>query len=193
MPIPYSPHDRGAAFVPLKDPALAAETPLLESYLERTAEMRRFFQARLGPSADVEDLVQELYLKVCAVPADEMILKPEAFLYRLAQNLMLDRLRARRRAGARDAEWRRNNQASIGVLDVVDTPDAESAVIARQRLQKLVTALETLAPATQRAFRLHKFDGLSQAEAAERMGISRSAVEKHIALALKHLVIRVGR
>lgn len=172
---------------------MAAETPLLERYLERTGEMRRFFQARLGPAADIEDLVQELYLKVRAVPADEPVLNPDAFLYRLAHNLMLDRLRAKRRAGARDAEWRRNNQASIGVLDVADAPDAESAVIARQRLQKLMTALETLAPATQRAFRLHKFEGLSQAEAAERMGVSRSAVEKHIALALKHLMIRVGR
>lgn len=163
------------------------------SYIERTAEMRRFFQARLGPSADVEDLVQELYLKVRAVPAAEDVLNPPAYLYRLAHNLMLDRLRAQRRSGSRDAEWRRSNQASIGSLDVVDTPDAESAVIARQRLQKLVAALETLAPATQRAFRLHKFDGLSQAETAERMGVSRSAVEKHIALALKHLLIRVGR
>ena len=155
--------------------------------------MRRFFQARLGPAADVEDLVQELYLKVQAVPVTEDILNPPAYLYRLAQNLMLDRLRVQRRAESRDAEWRRNNQASIGVLDIVDAPDAESTVIARQRLRKLVEALESLAPATQRAFRLHKFDGLSQAETAERMKISRSAVEKHIALALKHLLIRVGR
>lgn len=177
----------------LKDPVLAAETPLLDSYLERTAEMRRFFQARLGPAADVEDLIQELYLKVQAVPAEEPILNPPAYLYRLAHNLMLDRLRAGRRAGARDAEWRRSHQTSIGALDIVDAPDAESAVIARQRLQKLVTALESLAPATQRAFRLHKFDGLSHGETAERMGISRSAVEKHISLALKHLLVRVGR
>jgi RNA polymerase sigma-70 factor (ECF subfamily) len=40
---------------------------------------------------------------------------------------------------------------------------------------------------------LHKFDGLTHAETAARMGISRSAVEKHVSLALGHLLKRVGR
>lgn len=154
--------------------------------------MRRFFRARLGGSSDVEDLVQELYLKVQAVTEDP-IENPPAYLYRLASNLMLDRMRQAKRAGARDTEWRRTNHATIGALDVADTPDAESAVIARQRLQKLSAALETLAPTTQRVFRLHKFEGLTHAETAQRMGISRSAVEKHVSLALGHLLKRVGR
>ncbi len=168
-------------------------TSLLETYLERLPEMRRFFQARLGASDEVEDLVQDLYLKVRNTPVGPEIINPPAYLYRLASNLMLDRLRARRRTGAREAEWRRSHQASVGALDIADTPDAEQAMIGRQRLEKLVAALETLAPLTQRAFRLHKFDGLNQADVAARLGISRSAVEKHIALALQHLLIRVGR
>ena len=65
-------------------------------------------------------------------------------------------------------------------------------MIARQRLEKLSKALETLSPVTQRVFRLHKFEGLTHAETAERMGISRSAVEKHVSLALGHLLKRVG-
>lgn len=167
-------------------------SPLAATYLERREQMRRFFLARLGGQGEVEDLVQELYLKVQAV-TEEPIENPSAYLYRLASNLMLDRLRRARRAGARDTEWRRTHHATIGAQDVADAPDAESAVIARQRLEKLATALETLAPITQRIFRLHKFEGLTHAETAERMGISRSSVEKHISLAMGHLVKRVGR
>lgn len=167
-------------------------SPLASAYLERRDDMRRFFLARVGGRGDVEDLVQDLYLKVQAV-TDTSIENPSAYLYRLASNLMLDRLRRAKRSGARESEWRRTHHASIGALDVADTPDAESAMIARQRLEKLSSALETLAPLTQRVFRLHKFEGLSHAETAQRLGISRSAVEKHVSLALGHLVAKVGR
>lgn len=175
----------------MKD-AISDLSPLAAVYLERREDMRRFFLARLNGRGDVEDLVQELYLKVQAV-TEEPIENPQAYLYRLASNLMLDRLRQARRAGARDTEWRRTNHAAVGILDVADTPDAESTVIARQRLEKLSKALEALSPLTQRVFRLHKFEGLTHAETAERLGISRSAVEKHVSLALSHLVTRVGR
>lgn len=167
-------------------------SPLASAYLERREDLRRFFQARLGGRGDVEDLVQELYLKVQAVTG-EPIDNPPAYLYRLASNLMLDRLRQAKRSGARDTEWRRAHHASVGALDVSDTPDAESAVIARQRLEKLSSALKTLAPLTQEVFRLHKFEGLSHVQTAERLGISRSAVEKHVSLALSHLITKVGR
>lgn len=187
---PISPPERQALRA-MKD-ASPAPSPLATVYLERREHMRRFFLARLGGRGDVEDLVQELYLKVQSVTEDP-IENPQAYLYRLASNLMLDRLRQARRAGARDTEWRRTNHATVGALDIADTPDAESAVIARQRLEKLSRALESLSPVTQRVFRLHKFDGLTHAETAARMNISRSAVEKHVSLALSHLVKRVGR
>lgn len=154
--------------------------------------MRRFFLAKLGPEADIEDLVQDLYLKVINL-GDEPVNNPPAFLYRLASNLMLDRLRQRRRAVARDADWRNSNRTSVGPVDVVDAPDAESAVIARQRLDRVMTALATLSPRTQQIFRLHKIDGLSYAQTAAALGISKSAVEKQISLALGHLHSRVTR
>lgn len=171
---------------------MQSQSPLLASYLERRDDMRRFFLARLGPDADVEDLVQDLYLKVAAL-RDEPVNNPPAFLYRLASNLMLDRLRQRRRAGARDADWRSTHQTSVGAVDVTDAPDAESAVIARQRLDKVLTALATLSPRTQQIFKLHKIDGLSYAQTAAALGISRSLVEKQISLALGHLQSRVIR
>ena len=56
----------------------------------------------------------------------------------------------------------------------------------QQRLHLLASALEDLPPKRKQAFVLHKFDGLSQAAVAERMGISLSMVEKHIASAMLH-------
>lgn len=168
------------------------QPPLLASYLERRDDLRRFFLAKLGPDADVEDLVQDLYLKVVGLH-DQPVRNPAAFLYRLANNLMLDRLRQGRRAGARDAQWASHTRTSVGGEDVADAPTAEDAVIARQGLDRVLAALRTLSPRTRQIFRLHKFEGLSYAETAARLGITKSAVEKQISLALGHLNARARR
>ncbi|MBP5058251.1 sigma-70 family RNA polymerase sigma factor, partial [Pseudomonas chlororaphis] len=55
-----------------------------------------------------------------------------------------------------------------------------------QRLERLKSVLAELSPRRREALMLHRFEGLSQAQIAERMGISLSMVEKHIAFALLH-------
>ena len=75
---------------------------------------------------------------------------------------------------------------------VTEPSNADIAVMsfedALKQLEKIVAALNGLSPACRRAFRLHKFDGLSHVEVAAVMGISRSAIEKHVSAALKHLI-----
>ena len=51
----------------------------------------------------------------------------------------------------------------------------------------LVRAIDELPPGAQRALRLHRIEGHSQGEVAEIMGISRSGVEKHLAVAMRRL------
>jgi RNA polymerase sigma factor (sigma-70 family) len=165
---------------------------LLRAYLERRGDLRRFFLARLGGDADVEDLVQELYLKVVDLDG-RAVRNPASFLYSMASSLMLDRMRQSRRAGVRDFVWRSTTQTFVGSVEIADGPDAEATVIARQRLERLNTALQALSPKTQSVFRAHKFEGLSYVETAKRLGMSRKAVEKHMGLALGHLLARVGR
>jgi len=79
----------------------------------------------------------------------------------------------------------------IGVHEISCEPSAETTVAARQRLALLTEALTELSPQTQRVFRMHKFEGLSHPEVAATIGISRSAVEKHMMAALKHLLARL--
>lgn len=164
----------------------------MTAYLEKRDELVRFFTVRLGSAAAAEDLVQDIYLKISSAPVDATIRSPGAYLYRLGSNLMLDSLRASRRSLARDSEWRRSTVTSLAGDDVAPAPAADDAVAARQRLEKIVEALRGLPPAVRTAFRLHKFEGLSHAETAAALGISRSAVEKHISAALKHLLRTVG-
>jgi RNA polymerase sigma-70 factor (ECF subfamily) len=167
------------------------ESALLEAYLQRRADLVRFFTIRLGSQAAAEDLVQDIYLRIAGGDPPEGVRSPMSYLYRLGSNLMLDRLRAERRAGVRDAAWRDSQRTEVGGVEVADEPDAAAALAARERLQAVLAALGSLPPRTQRVFRLHKFEGLSHAEVALRLGISRSAVEKHMIAALKRLVERL--
>jgi RNA polymerase sigma factor (sigma-70 family) len=165
-----------------------AEPPMLmDAYLRKRAELLRFFTRRTGSEAAAEDLVQEIYLKIHSMPAPADLRSPEAYLYRLGSNLLLDRRKQQRRQAVRESAWVRATVGD-GAEPVADEPPADQALAARQRLAIIVAALEDLPPQTQTAFRLHKFEGLSHAEVAARLGVSKSAVEKYMMAALRHLM-----
>ena len=78
------------------------------------------------------------------------------------------------------------DEAAAEADDALQTEGPLQQIEQQQRLHLLANALEDLPPKRKQAFVLHKFDGLSQAAVAERMGISLSMVEKHIASAMLH-------
>jgi RNA polymerase sigma factor (sigma-70 family) len=164
---------------------------LIALYLERRADLVRFFTMRLRSAAAAEDLVQDIYVRLSGLDQPADIQNPMAYLYRLGSNLMLDRLRGERRTANRDGAWLESQTTRIGAHEVSAEPSAEAAVAARQRLALLTEALKELSPQTQRVFRMHKFEGMSHPEVAAALGISRSAVEKHMMAALKHLLARL--
>jgi RNA polymerase sigma-70 factor (ECF subfamily) len=166
-------------------------SPLIGLYLERRTDLVRFFTVRLRSSAAAEDLVQDIYVRLSGIDEPAEIQNPMAYLYRLGSNLMLDRIRGERRTAHRDGAWLDTQTTRIGIHEVSSEPDAEAAVAARQRLALLTEALKELGPQTQRVFRMHKFEGLSHPQVAALLGISRSAVEKHMMAALKHLLARL--
>jgi RNA polymerase sigma factor (sigma-70 family) len=160
---------------------------LLNTYLEKRADLVRFFTLRLGTQAEAEDLVQEIYLKIQSGRDFDDVKSPAAYLYRIGTNLLVDRKRGQIRALRRDTEWHSINTEALGKEYVTADPTGEDSLAAKQRLAKVLTAVGELPPQCQRVFRLHKFDGLSHAQVAEQLGISRSAVEKHVSAALKAL------
>jgi len=169
-----------------------ARSALLAAYLERRADLVRFFTLRLKSAAAAEDLVQDIYVRLATVDPGVDVRNAAGYLYRLGSNLMLDRLRSERRAAARDHDWRDAHRTVAGTDELSEEPRADDAVAARQRLEAIVAVLRELPEQTQRVFRMHKFDGLSHAQVAEALGISRSAVEKHCMAVLKRLSERLG-
>ncbi len=168
--------------------------PLMVAYLERREDLLRYFRARLRSTDAAEDVVQDIGLKLTRRGQDEVIGNPSAYLYRLGANLMLDHLKKERRVARRASAWREATVDTEGAAQAsVDEPPADQVVSARERLRLVIETVETLPPPVREAFRLHKLEGLSHAETAAAMGVSRSSVEKYIMAGLKSIVKRVGR
>lgn len=166
--------------------------PLLATYLKRRPELERYFRIRLRSAEAAQDLVQDIYLKIVRRPPDA-ISNPTAYLYRLGANLMLDRLKQERRISRRATAWSEVYHNPLGGELAADAPAADDALAARQRLGSVIAAVQELPPQVQEAFRLHKLQGLSHAETAEAMGVSRSSVEKYLMASLKAILAKVGR
>ena len=146
----------------------------------------RFLTARTGNAGDAEDIVQDVWLRIQGADIGP-VANGRAYLYRVAQNLVLDRVRERRRRAERENDWA-DTQADMRGGEPADfRPDAMAQIIEREDAAALAAAITELPEGAGRAFRLHKLDGLSHAEVAAQLGISRSGVEKHIAVAMAHL------
>lgn len=152
-------------------------------FLNHRGELLRFLRAR-GAGDAAEDLVQELWVKASA-GANGPIQDPLAYLYRSANNLMLDRRRAELRAARRDEAW---SEATGGLDEAAPDPDAEEILIARERLRAAETTLAELGERTDTIFRRFRLDGVSQRRIAEEQGLSLSAVEKHLQRAYRALL-----
>lgn len=167
-------------------PALA-EDSLIKTYLAMRDALLRFLSARLGDSAQAEDVYQDLFARLKAVDPTQSIENPGAFLFRMAANLASDVRRGGRRREQRDGAWLDATTHRVGAEPIVDAADPERAIDARRQLKAVAETVAALPPKCRQAFELHKFEGLTHAEVAARMGVSTKMIEKHMATALRAL------
>ncbi len=147
--------------------------------LERPSLLRLI--GRIVESTAVEDAAQTLWLRVQSVDDSVTIADERAYLYRLAINVAWDhgRTRARQRRvqeQAQDILWGRDGD-----------PATDRVLIAREELARVLAAADDLPEPTRTIFYLNRIEGLPQREIAERLGVSRTTVEKHMRKAMARL------
>ncbi len=145
---------------------------------EEAPRLMRFLR-RFGPSISAEDISQDAFAKLCAAKTGE-IANPQAYLMTTARNLALNDLR-------RQANHKTAPHAGIETLAPASNADPEAALIASEEASAAEAALAALEPRLREALLLHLVDGLTQPEVAERLGVSRRTVQRHIAEALRQL------
>ncbi|HVZ70449.1 MAG TPA: RNA polymerase sigma factor [Rhizomicrobium sp.] len=138
------------------------------------AALMQFLRRSGRSEADIADLRQEVYLRVCQQAEKEIPHPVKPLVFTIARNLLIDQVR-------RGQVIPIESVADLEAINVAgDTPGPDRTLMAREELLLLRAALEKLPPRCREALILRRIEGLSRREIAERMGISEHTVSEHI-------------
>ena len=131
--------------------------------------------------ADIDDVIQESYLRVLEASRVQPIVSPKAFLFATARNLALDHLRHR-------GVERIDPLAEVDAVSVSDmAPSIPDSVALNQELEILKQAIQSLPERCRHVVTLRKIYGLSQKQIAAKLGISEHTVEAQGTIGLRKL------
>ena len=170
----------------LPSPDSRASEPL-EGLLQYRPILLNYFRKRAHP-ADVEDLVQDVFLNIQARQAQDPIANVEGYIFAVAMSALV---RKSQRDKAR--RWHLNYDEIDESKAPVEEVSPERILVGKQRLARAAEIMQRMPPRTQQVFMLHRFEEMTYPAIAKALGISVSAVEKHITIGLKLLVADLGR
>jgi len=150
-------------------------------YRETLSPLRRYLATLLGGSAhDAQDIAHDAYMRTYRAMHVHPVHQPKAFLFTTARRLAIN---------YRQRRAQRMVPAEASVLENLApaAPDAAAALAARQEQETLVDAIAALPPGCREVLVLRHREELSHEEIAQRLGLARSSVEKHLARALRLL------
>lgn len=153
-----------------------------QTYRGFYADILHYLRKRTDNASDAADMTQDVFTQWLGYRDQAKVEQPRAFLFQMARNLLRDHWR---RQKVRNAVLEEPSDVEVQV-STAQSNEPLARAQQQQHLERLGVVLEELSPRRREALMLHRFEGLSQAQIAERMGISVSMVEKHIAFALLH-------
>ena len=150
---------------------------ILKAFLENEGAIRRFLAGYTKSAEDIEDFTQETFLRGFAAEMRRDIKEPKAYLFQIAKRVALEK-------------FRKSKRAPMDLLEDSGGPDlildegqamADEWLDGRRKLALFARAVAHLPPQCRKAFLMRRVDGLQYKQIANRMNITVSAVEKHVA------------
>lgn len=170
---------------PLPDGIMSGGEDLRAWVLQYAPALRRYFLRRAN-AADVDDLVQEVFLLMQSRGASSPIDNVEGYLFRTAANVLGQR--RRRTSWA----WGRQEDPEE-VAGLADELSPERILIGKETYDAMMEALRELPPRSALAFMLFRVEQLPQEVIARRMGISVRAVQALVQRAANRIFEKTGR
>ncbi|WEK48353.1 MAG: sigma-70 family RNA polymerase sigma factor [Candidatus Andeanibacterium colombiense] len=163
----------------LLEPSEPDRSALLRTLVEVRADLVHFLARRLTCRSTAEDIAQDVFLRLSSLPVAAR--HPRALIFRTASNLAFNH----RRDEKRQAEIRATMIAPAESAVEERTPEREA--IALDLLRRLARELAHWPERTREVFILNRYDGLNQREIAERLHLSSTSIERHMARAIRNI------
>lgn len=145
------------------------------------AMLRAWLRSQQLSNADIDDIVQESFVRVLRTHGVTPILSPKAYLFVTARNFA--RMQARHRGVANTASWEEIDCS--GLLD--EGIDVSQAVARSQELEMLTKAVQALPARCRQIITLRKIYGLSIKETAEELGLADHTVVVQTAIGIRKI------
>jgi RNA polymerase sigma factor (sigma-70 family) len=167
-----------------RDRFTTMSTGLSAIFLQQRTALLRFLRAR-GAGDESEDLLQDMWMKLESKDLGP-VADPVPYLYRMANNLMLDRYRSSIRRERREQDWA---DGGAGVMaDPADMIAVDEQIILEERLEQARAVLQSLGPRVELVFRRFRVEGVGQRTIAEELGVSLTTVEKDLQKAYRAML-----
>jgi len=150
------------------------------------APLLGFFRKHIRNSMEVQDLVQQVFLRLSQRPQVSDIQNADGYVSQAAANALKDHFR-RTRSRERVIAGSLTDAAADGEVDLSSELSPERILQGQEAIAQVVAALRELPDRTRDIFVLRCFEGRKHAEIARLQKISVRAVQKHFATALAHV------
>jgi len=157
------------------------EAWFIREVLPLEASLMQFLRHNWRDRSDLEDLRQEIYVRVCEAAEKDIPKLARSFVFAIARNLLIDLVR-------REHVVPIEAVADLDSLNIeLDAPSPDRSAIAKDELRRLQDALDQLPPRHREAVVLGRIEGLSGREIASRMGIAETTASQHLKLGMHAL------
>ncbi len=144
----------------------------------------RYLTLRLHSRQEAREVAQEAYVRLLQLERSDVSSFVRAYLFRIAGNLAIDRLRRR-------ATELRAHEAELFSGLFERPPEPEAVALERERVEQVRGILQELPEAVREAFLLFRTQEMDQATIARRLGITDRMVRNHITRALLYCRLRL--
>lgn len=176
----------GEAEPGVEDQLSTRSTAVSELFREHNRALVRFLQAKLQSEHEASEVAQEAYVRLLELGRTGAVSFLRAYLFRIALNLAIDRIRTR------NTRQRLEAAKPDFAPELEAVASAEKHVFAAEEMQVFWDSLAELPQAYRQAFEMSRLEGLSTRDIAQRLGKSDRMIRRYVVHALMYCRYRVN-